>query len=144
MVYGINPKKLSFFSILFLVLLWNMLKDYFGMSFSLILVVLLMAVGLGSIRFKLELNKDHFVYHMQFFQMSLFKKHVYPNQIVQLKFVRVGWNEKGAIIKVDKGCNIRLTILESQKAYEDLMDFAHDHEIPIFKTKDYLILEKMK
>ncbi len=114
------------------------------MSLSLISVVLLMAVGLGSIRFKLEMNKDHFVYHMQFFQITLFKRHIYPGQIKQLKFVRVGWNEKGAIIKVNKGFNIRLIVLDSQRAYDDVMGFAHDHEIPIFKTRDYLILEKMK
>ncbi|WP_163529973.1 hypothetical protein [Halobacillus ihumii] len=71
------------------------------------------------------------------------KKELYPSQINQLKFTRVGWSHKAAFIKVNKGIHIPLAVLEPRKAYDHLIEFGEDNDITIYKTKDYEILERM-
>lgn len=144
MVYKLIPERLSIFSIIFIVILWNALSSYYGGSFFIFILVLLLAVGLSSIRFKFKINDKHLVYQILLFNKSVNKKEIYPYQINQLKFIRVGWAKKGAIIKLNKGMNVRLASLTPQEAYEHLIEFAEKHDITIFKTKDYLILERMK
>ncbi|WP_404451883.1 hypothetical protein LG329_16275 [Virgibacillus necropolis] len=143
-MYNVIPQRLSIFITIFIVILWNVLVDYYGGSLSLFLLLLLLAVGLASLRFKFKIHDDHLVYQILLFNKSIIKKEIYPDQINQLKFVRVGWSKKAAIIKVNKGINIRLAMLETPKAYEHLIEFAEKRDITIFKTKDYLILERMK
>lgn len=84
------------------------------------------------------------VYQISLFNKSIIKKEIYPDQINQVKFIRVGWAKKAAIIKVNKGNNIRLAVLEPQQAYDHLIEYTEIHDITIFKSKDYLILERMK
>lgn len=142
MVYNLIPQRLPVLSTIFLVILWNVINNYFGTSVSLFLIFLLLAVSLGSVRFKFKINDDHLVYQMLFFKKSILRKNIYSNQIIQFKFIRVGWAKKGAIIKVNKGFNFRLTILQPQTAYDDLINFSNKHDITVLKTKDYILLEK--
>lgn len=143
-MYNIRPQRLTIYIIIFIVILWNVLTDYYGGTLSLFFLVLLLAVGLASIRFKFKIHDDHLVYQLLLFNKPIIKKEIYPDQINQLKFIRVGWSKKAAIIKVNKGINIRLAVLEPQKAYEHLIQFTDKYDITVFKTKDYLILERMK
>ncbi|MCP3031562.1 hypothetical protein LF817_09390 [Halobacillus sp. A1] len=57
MEYKIKPKELSFFSIFFVAMLWNVLADHFGRSILLFLIVLLIGIGLTSIRFSFEITR---------------------------------------------------------------------------------------
>ena len=59
-----------------------------------------------------------------------------------MKFVRVGWLSKGAIIQLEKGFNIRVTHYTPKTVIAELLDFADKEEIPILKTRDFVILEK--
>ncbi|MDE5416041.1 hypothetical protein [Alkalihalobacterium chitinilyticum] len=143
MVYGIRPLRLSMISMIFVPLLWSVLVQYYGWSFSTFFSVLFIVVALGSIRFKLEINDNHLVYEVFIlFKISIIKKEIHPSEVAHLKFTRVGWAKKAAILKTNKGSNIRLVVLEPPEAYEHLMEFAVKHDLDIVKTKDYLILER--
>ncbi len=74
--------------------------------------------------------------------MTLYRKVVYTHQITKMKFKRVGWATKAAIIQVEKGLNIRVVNFVPNNVFVDLIDFANKYDISISKTKDYLILEK--
>ena len=114
------------------------------MASSLNLSVLLVAVVFAFVRFRLNINDENLVYEILIFNKSIVKQRIFPEDINQLKFTRVGWAKKGAKIKVKKGINVRLAVLEPPKAYDHLIEFAKKHDITIVKTKDYLILERMK
>ncbi|KPH74529.1 MULTISPECIES: hypothetical protein [Bacillaceae] len=144
MEYNINSQRISIFSTIFIIILWDVLSTYYGRSLSLFLFILLIAIGLASFRFKFTIHTDHLIYEILLFNKPIIQKEIYPDQVNQLKLIRVGWAKKSAIIKVKKGINIRLSVLEPQEAYEHLIGFAEKHDIMIFKTKDYLILERMK
>lgn len=144
MEYDINPQRLSIFNFVFIALLWIELANYYGRSIHLFLLVLLIALGLASFRFKFTIYTGHLLYQILLFNKPIINKEIFPDQVNQLKLIRVGWAKKAAIINVKKGMNIRLSVLEPQEAYKHLIEFAEKHDITIFKTKDYQILEKMK
>lgn len=142
MVYNLRPLRLSIISIFLIVILWNLLTSYFGVSVPLFLVVLLIAVGLASFRFKIRINDDHLVYEVFFFfKFNIMKKVISPSEINHMKFIRVSWAKKATILKLKNGFNIRLAVIETNKAINHLIDFANKHDITIIKTNDYLILE---
>ncbi|RLL48463.1 hypothetical protein D8M04_04160 [Oceanobacillus piezotolerans] len=111
MEYNINSQRQSIFITIFIVLLWNVLADYYGQSLSLFLFVLLIAIWLASFRFKFTIHREHLIYQILLFNKPIIKKNIYPDQINQLKLIRVGWAKKAAIIKMKKGINIRLCVL---------------------------------
>lgn len=144
MEYKIIPHRYPIVMIILFVLFMNVVLDYFDGSTSLFLVVLLVAVVFALIQFRLNINDENLVYEILIFNKSIVKQRILPEDVNELKFTRVGWAKKAAIIKVNKGINVRLAVLEPPEAYDHLMEFAMKHDITIVKTKDYLILERMK
>lgn len=144
MIYNATPQRaiLLFF---FVIAIWGMLTSrdhpemyYFLIPFSIfILATVLMQfefkIGAGSMTFKILI-----------LTLTIYKKEVHFNQIVGMKFKRVGWGKKCVIVQNNKGLNFRITDFHPKKIYNDLIGFANEHDISIFKTKDYLILEKLK
>lgn len=142
--YDVRSHRQSIFTIVFIVILWSVLADYFGKTLYLFLSILLLTIILASFRFKFTIHPDRLLYQIILFNRSIIKKEIYPNEIKLVKFMRVGWAEKAAVIKVNKGINIRLAVLEPQKAYDHLIEYAEIHNITMVKSKDYLILERLK
>ena len=70
------------------------------------------------------------------------KKRLDPEQIKEIKFILVGWKGKGAIIKLNKGLSLSITKYSPNIVIEDLLAFADKNNIPIKKTKDFMVLEK--
>ena len=126
------------------VLFMNVVLDYFEGSSSLLLLGFIVAVVFALIRFNFNIHDDYLIYEILIFNKSIVKQRISPEDISQLKFTRVGWAKKAAKINVNKGINVRLSVLEPPKAYDHLIEFAKKHDITIVKTKDYLILERMK
>ncbi len=143
MEYRINPLRWSTISIFLIVILWSLLSDYYGSSLLLFLLYLLVVIVFASsIRFKFEIHDNHLVYQVLLFKRSINKKKMDPDQVEQMKFIRAGWAKKAAIIKLEKGMDIRLVVLYPEEAYEHLLEFARKHDISIVKTNDYLTLER--
>lgn len=94
------------------------------------------------IQFKFKIDDGYLVYQILFLSMPIYKKEVSPNQINRIKFKRLGWMTKGAIIQVKKGFNIRVVHFSPDNIFVNLIDFANENSISISKTKDYRILEK--
>ncbi|WP_416150288.1 hypothetical protein ACM26V_04705 [Salipaludibacillus sp. HK11] len=144
-MYDVRPQILPVICIICLVTFWNVLSSFHGSFFTTFLFVLPLAIFFGSYRFKFNIHEDRLVYQLIIlFKISIFKKDIYPNQIKQLKFFDVGWFKKAAVIKLHKGLNIRLAILEPTEANDHLLEFAKKHDIMLQKTKNYLRLERRK
>jgi len=114
---------------------------YNGLLYFLILLALLILMSI-FIQFKFIIEDSYLIYQILLFAMPIYKKVLYPNQIIQLKFKRIGWTSKGAIIRVKGGFNIRIVNFSPNNIFIKLIDFANENGISISKTKDYLILEK--
>ncbi|MBA2175997.1 hypothetical protein H0266_13960 [Halobacillus locisalis] len=70
------------------------------------------------------------------------KLEVQPEEIPRVKFFRVSWKEKAAVVKRKSGMNIRLVVFKSPEAYDALQKFCEEHSVEVVKTRDYLIMEK--
>jgi len=143
MEYKIRPQSPSVMIFIF-VLFMNVIVNDFGRFSSLFLIVLLVGIVLALIRFRFSIHDDKLVYEILILNKTIVKQRILPKDINQMKFKRVGWAKKAANINVNKGFNVRLAVLEPTIAYDHLIEFANKHDITIIKTKDYLILERMK
>jgi len=144
MEYKIRAHRFIIIMTIIFTLFMNVVVDYFGGSSSHYLLVLLIAVLFALIRFRFNIHEEDLVYEILIFNKSIVKQRIFPKDIIQMKFTRVGWAKKAVKIKVNKGIDVRLAVLEPPIAYDHLIDFAKKHDITIVKTKDYLILERMK
>lgn len=143
MEYHLKPLRWAAISTFAIVFIWVVLSDYYGFSIGLFLFYLLFVVGLAlAIRLKFTIKEDHLIYHVFLFKKAIINKELYPNQVEKIKFIRADWTKKAAIIKVDQRSNIRLAILQPPEAYDHLLTFAENNDIPIAKTEDYLTLER--
>lgn len=113
-------------------------KYIFYFQFALQIFIL---IGL-FIKYELKIDTGYLTYQMSLFSIKFYKKRITPKQIKRMKFVRVGWLSKGAIVQVEKGINIRVTHYTPKTVIAELLDFAHKHDVAILKTRDFLILEK--
>ncbi|WP_026907269.1 hypothetical protein [Paucisalibacillus globulus] len=102
-----------------------------------------MAIGLVTIRFRIKIQDDYLTHQVSFLNLSLINRNVYPKEISEIKFFRIGWAKKAAKIGLNNGVSIRLAVIDNSEAYGHLLDFAEKNNISIRKTKDYLILERM-
>jgi hypothetical protein len=93
------------------------------------------------IKFKIYMEDDYLTYQIVFFTKTIYQKTVYPNQINQIKFIRLGWKGKGAILQLKKGFNIRVVNFVPSNILNDLTQFANKNGILISQTKDYLNME---
>jgi hypothetical protein len=117
---------------------WISLSD--GLLFVQILISVLFLMSI-FIQYKFKIDDGFLTYEISFFGFPIYNKVIYPNQIIQIKFKRIGWATKAAIIHVNKGINIRVFNFSPKNVFIDLLDFANKNGISITKTKDYLILE---
>ncbi len=136
---------LFLFALMVGLLITNVTGDNFSKELLYFHIVsLLFLIASFFIRYKLEIKEGYLIYQLLFLETSLYKRMIHPSQITQIKFVRFGWATKGAIIQSKKGLNIRIFKLEPNNVFLDILDYAFIHSIPIKKTKDYQILEKMR
>ncbi|WP_456274747.1 hypothetical protein [Bacillus sp. AK031] len=118
------------------------IKDFSNglLYFQIGLVVFILLALL--IQFMIKIDDGYLVYQILFMALPIYKKEVSPHQIDLIKFKRVGWMTKGAIIQVNKGFNIQVVHFFPDNIFVDLTDFANENSISISETKDYRILEK--
>ena len=124
MEYKIRAHRFIIIMTIIFALFMNVVVDYFGGSSSHYLLVLMIAVLFGLIRFRFNIHEEDLVYEILIFNKSIVKQRIFPKDIIQMKFTRVGWAKKAAKIKVNKGIDVRLAVLEPPIAYDHLIDFA--------------------
>ena len=144
MVYTVKTQR-GILACLFALNIVNMSFESEGSSkylfyFQIVLQIFIL-IGL-FLDYKLKIDDSFLTYQISLFRVSLYKKRIAPEQIKRMKFVRVGWLSKGAIIQLEKGFNIRVTHYTPKTIIVELLDFADKEEIPVLKTRDFVILEK--
>jgi hypothetical protein len=97
----------------------------------LLFVFILVAV---FITYKFRIDEGSITYQILLFTLPIYKKVVYPDQIIQVRFKRVGWGTKGAIIQIEKGLNIRIILFVPETIFEELETFAIENSIAVSGT----------
>ena len=142
LVYTAKNQKEVLWSLLLLFILVISINDFSKRLLFFALLFSIIILGLLLIKYQFEINEDYLTYQILFFRLPIYKTRIPPNEIIQIRFKRIGWSTKGAIIRVHKGFNIRIVSFAPDNVFTDLFDFAFRNDVPYFKTKDYCILEK--
>ena len=106
------------------------------------IIVLLCTTCLFFNTYSLIIDDDYLTYTVSLLNISIYQKKIVPSNIKKIIFRRVGWKTKLAVIKLEKGLSIRVSLFTPMTIYKDLLDFCNKNNVEVEKTKDYLILEK--
>ena len=94
------------------------------------------------LHYKFQIDKKSLRYQIFLLSIPIYEKEVAPEQINEIKFIRVGWAKKGAIVRLEKGLNIRVILFSLDTVCDDLEHFANENNVSVNKTRDYKILER--
>lgn len=141
-MYNAKAQRRVLGSLLFLTLTLFRVDD-FPQWLQILQLVLAFIIGMALlVEYKVDINEGYLTYQIELFHLTLYKKVVHHRQIKGLKFKRIGWAQKCVMIKNEKGFPIKLANFNPNNIYQNLIDFATVYDIPISKTKDYMILER--
>jgi hypothetical protein len=74
----------------------------------LLVVVIVLSI---FIQFKFKIDEHHLTYQIMFLSMSIYRKGLNPEQIIQIKFKRIGWSLKGLLYRSKKDFTLEFFIL---------------------------------
>ena len=105
-------------------------------------VIIIGIIVVHCLHYKFQINEDSVSYQIFLLSIPFYKKEIVPEQITEIKFIRVGWTKKGAIVRIKKGFNIRVILFTPDSVCEGLEHFANENNVSVNKTRDYKILER--
>lgn len=142
MVYFARTQREALGCVLLLIISTISINDFSKWLLYFQIILALVILGSFFIKYKFEINEDYLTYQILLFKLPIYIKRTDSTQTIQIKFKRMSWYTKGAIIQVKKGINIRVVNFAPNDVFRELINFADKNGIPYTKTKDYFILEK--
>ncbi|ESU32319.1 hypothetical protein G3A_11940 [Bacillus sp. 17376] len=113
-----------------------------NLSYTIRISILLALLVITLHKVQLTITPDLLEYKIKFFKFIIYRKLLTLDKIKKLKFGRIGWSTKNAVVKVRRGINFSVAHFNSEQLIAELEEFALANNIEIQKTKDYLLLEK--
>lgn len=95
------------------------------------------------LKYEFEINEHTLIYRIQLFTFTIYEKQMIAQDVRMIHYKRISWHTKMAIVKLNKGWNLRISLFSPDTVLEELERYAGRNNISIHKTKDYQILEKM-
>ncbi|GAM14180.1 hypothetical protein [Mesobacillus selenatarsenatis] len=113
-----------------------------SLSYTIRISILLALLVFTLHQIQLTITSDHLEYKIKFFKFTIYRKLLTSDKIKKIKFGRIGWSTKNAVVKVRGGFNFGVAHFYSEQLIGELEKFALANNIEIQKTRDYLLLEK--
>lgn len=110
------------------------------LQLSLVFLMLLLVF----IHFTLRIEDGLIIYQVLFLSQVIRKKELNPHQMIHLTFKRVGWSTQCAVIENKQMLNLRIIHFTPENVFQELVLFAQRNGIPIIKSKDSSLLEKVE
>lgn len=127
----------------FLIIMLPLLPKTYSTGFLYYQIVVIIFILLCLfIKFEFKIIESSISFKIFLFGIRIYRKKLQPEEINGIKFKRVGWNKKCVIVQADKGFNLRIINFYPENIYDEIFDYANQHDIAVVKTKDYLILER--
>ncbi|MFV5316721.1 diguanylate cyclase [Priestia megaterium] len=137
MLFKATAQKTIIFTLLPLnALLWIQAIQYKALAFLLLLAILCSFLVL-FIRYEFEIDRDTLTYRIYILWFKVYAKTVKPRDIKRIVFKRLSWKSKLAVVKVENGWNMRITLFNPPNVFKELETFAHEYDVDIQKKADY-------
>lgn len=94
------------------------------------------------IKYSFSIEEDKVIDKIFLFNHLIYQKQVDHSMIKKVVFRRINWSTKQAVIKLNKGLSIRVSLFTPDTVFNHLIAFCEKNKIPFEKTKDYKILER--
>ncbi|WDW10569.1 diguanylate cyclase [Priestia aryabhattai] len=138
MLFKATAQKKIFFLLLVLkVLLFIQVFQHDKMATFLLLLAILYSFFALFLRYEFEIEKDTLAYRTYILKLKVYEKTVKPKDIKKIVFKRLSWKAKLAVVQVEKGWNMRITLFSPPNVFKELETFAHEYDVDIQKTADY-------
>ncbi|WP_226701117.1 MULTISPECIES: diguanylate cyclase [Priestia] len=89
------------------------------------------------LRYEFQIDGDTLTYRTYIAWFKVYTKTVKPMDIKRIVFKRLSWKTKLAIVQIENGWNMRVTLFNPPNVFKELETFAHEYDIDIKKTSDY-------
>lgn len=143
MVYSAKTQRIiqcGFFLLMIQAMVLN--KDHPEMFYFLIPVTIV-TLATVFVQFHFHISVlGSLVFQIRLFQFTIYTREISYTDIVRMTFMRIGWGKKCVIIQTRRGLNLRIANFNPSSVYDDLARFADRYHILVYKTKDYLHLER--
>lgn len=136
MTYQASAPRSVFIWLIFLILLTSI----FGYRFQVGIAIVTLAASL--IQFHLQIDKNELEYKILLYKFTFYRKRLAPDKVAKIKFVRIGWTTKDAIIKPKQGLSFRVSHFYNETIIHRLEQFASENNVEVIKTRDYHLLER--
>ena len=113
-----------------------------SLSYTIRITILLALLVITLHKIHLTITSNHLEYKIKFFRFTIYRKILTSENIKKIKFGRIGWSTKNAVVKVRGGFNFGVAHFNSEQLIWELEEFALVNQIEVQKTQDYLLLEK--
>ncbi|WP_195780596.1 diguanylate cyclase [Priestia megaterium] len=137
-----TQKNIIFPLLLLKVLLFVQMFQHNKIGAFLLLVAILCSFLALFLRYEFQIDKDTLTYRTYILRLKVYQKTVKPMDIKKIVFKRLSWKAKLAIVRVEKGWNMRISLFNPPNVFKELETFAGENNVDIQKTSDYKILEK--
>jgi hypothetical protein len=134
--YQASAPRSVFIWLIFLILL----TSFFGYKFQFGIAIVTLAASL--LQFHLQIDTNRLEYKLSLYKVTVYRKKLAPDQIAKIKFVRIGWTTKDAIIKPKQGLSFRVSHFYNETIIHRLEQFASENNVEVIKTRDYHLLER--
>lgn len=143
MMYRASTQR-EFILPMFLILSIALIKNWERSGFRYAVITLLIVNLLfWFIRYSFEINTDQLLYRISLFGFILYEKKATQKTIKKVVFKRAGWRTKLALIKLNRGLPIRISLFQPTTIFSELITYCEKNNIDYVKTKEYKLLEKV-
>ena len=142
MTYTYKTERLPLLMILLSQMIGVLMIDIVALRIA--LVGLMVALILATfVHYEMLITSNKITYTVRLFTLKLRTVELTDEDIYCVWFKRASWAKKKAIIKRKAGFAIPMLSDQSQHFVNHLAEFCTSHDIPIHKTSDYELLERM-
>ncbi|MCM3792720.1 MULTISPECIES: diguanylate cyclase [Priestia] len=137
MLFKATAQKTVVFSLLLLnTLLLIQAVQHKELAFLHLLAILCLFLSL-FLRYEFQIDRDTLTYRTYIAWFKVYTKTVKPMDIKRIVFKRLSWKTKLAVVEVENGWNMRITLFNPSNVFKELETFAHEYDVDIHKKADY-------
>ena len=106
-------------------------------------ILLTFVISTIFIKYSFTIKENELIYKISILNFNIYEKKMTSMNIKKIKFKRAGLKTKLAVIRLNKGISIRISLFTPSNVFQNLHTFSEKNKIQFELSKDYKILEKI-
>ncbi|MBM7699409.1 hypothetical protein [Kurthia huakuii] len=137
MKYTANAQRSLILCLALLCLLLGTLNKDISILKWTALAMCIICILMSFISYSFWIKKSGIAYEMRIFSIKIYAKNIEITDIEKIIFKRSGWKAKSAIIQLNKGPSIRVSLFKPTTVYQDLILFCEENTVRYELSESY-------